>query len=343
MAPALLIAPLFLGVVIVHELGHVLAAAASGATVLGFGVARCWIVRRRHGIRIRWHAAMRGTAGMAFAVPTTRRDIARQMILFASGGPLANLVCAAIALPLAWPFGGYPQGAWQASGLSFGLLSLVIGVVNLLPTGKHHVSDGSMIAAWWRSDPSLESSRRMLAAYDASLRDVLASEMPPGEIEALESDAGIGVRFLGHYLALRAAQQRGDRAGFAALLERCREELSGIDAPTYAALRSTWALFLVEESFERACAGIRSAPDVDPSLLRRVPLSLRLRLDAANALAVGDLSRFDRLLGKARTEAHGEFDAAARRAEAALHDRLAELRAEHASRHAGSGNARRRS
>lgn len=50
--PLLLLAPTTVLVIVVHELGHVLAALAVGARVLGMGVWPLWFARRRRGLRI---------------------------------------------------------------------------------------------------------------------------------------------------------------------------------------------------------------------------------------------------------------------------------------------------
>lgn len=323
--PVLLIAPIAVLVVVVHELGHVLAALAVGARVLGMGVWPLWIARRRRGVRLHWGMSMRGTAGLALAIPSFQRDLPCQMIAFAAGGPLANLVAAALAF--AWWFAGPASPIVAASAFAFAVLSLATGIGNLLPFRAPHSSDGATILAWCRNGAELDSSRRVLATYDASLRGVLASEMVDKDIAAFESDDAIGLRFFGRYMALRAAQQRGDEADFGAVMQRCRADLDGVDPVTYAALRPLWCAFLIEEAFERACAGQVSRIDVEVGVLSRIARAVRLRLDAANALAGGEFDAFERLLRQAREETEGEYDASARRAEAALHQRLQTLRA----------------
>jgi hypothetical protein len=320
--PILLIVPLFVAVVVVHELGHLVAAAASGGTILGMGIGPLWIWRRRRGVRLAWRAALHGTSGLALAVPASHRGIPRQMIVFAAGGPLANMICAAIMLPLAWPRIGHPHGVWQAAGFAFAVQSLAVGILNLLPIGKSQSTDGSLIAAWWRGGAEMETSARALAMYDYSLRGMLASEMPVEAVASLESNKVVGVRFFGRYIALRAAQQLGDRTAFEAILGRCREEVTGMSPETYDSLRGIWAYFVLEEAFERACAGSPTVPEVDPSWLRRISPTSYLRLEAANALAMNDASLFESKVAKARAELDGEFDAATRRAEALLLDRL---------------------
>lgn len=320
--PVLLLAPILLLVVTVHEAGHLASAAAVGATILGVGVGPIWLWRRRRGIRLVWRAPVHGTSGIAFAVPSLQRDMAAQMLAFAAGGPAANLISAGLAIPYAWPRHEYPSQVWMATVLAFGIISLATGLINLLPVGRFHATDGSVIATWWRGGPELETSRRVLTIYGLSLRGVIASELLVEEIAALEADPQIGVRFFGRYIALRAAQQRGDFQRFEQIIESCREELATAEQPVYDSLRGLWAYFQLEQAFERACGGVPTEPEADDTLLRRIAPALRLRLGAANALAGNDIAAFARLSAAARVQADGEFDIATRRAEAMLLDRL---------------------
>jgi hypothetical protein len=321
-SPVLLAVPIFAAVVAVHEIGHVLAAMLAGARVLGLGIGPLWLGRRRRGVRLLWRLPMKGTAGIAFAVPSFDRDVTRQMIAFAAGGPLSNLACAAGVFIFAPLSHGHPVDAVHVAVVAFGVQSLAIGLINLLPVGNGHVTDGAIIAAWKKGGAPVEAVRSVLAMYDASLRGILASEIPAKDIAALAEAPEIGMRFFGRYLALRAAQQRGDRPAFDACIQLCRDELARADSTTYDALRAAWAWFQVEDAFERACAGMPTDPAIDPVVLRRIIPAVRLRLAAANALAMVDVAAFDRLLAASRVEAEGEFDAATRRAEAALRERL---------------------
>jgi len=319
---ALLVIPLLAAAVVVHEAGHLIAAAAMGMRVIGVSFGPLHIERRRRGIRLHWRAGRRGVAGMAFAVPDFSKGVRRQMLAYVSGGPLANLLTGAPCLVAAWPTSSHAFTAMHATVFAFGAISATMGIANLVPYRRAHSSDGWLLAAWWRGGDAVGSGLKQLRSFDQSLRGVLASEMPPEQIADMESDPTIGMRFSGSYLALRAAQQRGDREAFAAIMTRCAGELAGTDKATYTAMRPFWAYFQIEQSFENALSGDSFRHDIDPACLRTVLPYFRDRLAAAEALARRDESEFRKALARSERDAEGAFDAATRRAEAQLRDRM---------------------
>jgi hypothetical protein len=320
--PFLLFFPLLLAVVVLHEAGHLVGAACAGARILGASVGPLHVERRRRGVRIRWRSGRRGTAGAAIAIPDFSRPVRRQMLLYVAAGPLANLLAAAILVPLAWPVPQQAQTLAQAAGLAFGVLNAAIGIANLVPRRRFTASDGWLLVHWWRQDAEVEAARRVLQAVDQSLRGMPASDVPPDQLAWFESRGEIGMRFFGRYIALRAAQQRGDDEAFACVLARCEQELARVDAATYAQLRPTWACFQIEQAFERARRGQPGPSLVDAALLRAVQPYLRHRLAAAEAKARGDVAACLREIGKAERDLGGVLDAAARKAEFALLDGL---------------------
>ena len=318
----LLLIPLLAAAVLVHESGHLIAAASAGLRVLGVSLGPLHIERRRHGVRLHWRARRRGVAGMAFAVPDFSKDVRRQMLAYVAGGPLANLLVAAPCLLAAWPISGHAFTAPQAAIFAFGLLNATMGLANLVPYRHTHFSDGLLLERWWRGGDAVGSGLKQLRSFDQSLRGVLASEMPLEQIAEMESDPAIGMRFSGSYLALRAAQQRGDQHAFAAIMARCERELAGADKATYAAMRPFWAYFQIEQSFENALSGDSFRHDIDPACLRALLPYFRDRLAAAEALARRDEREFRNALARSERDAEGAFDAATRRAEAQLRDRM---------------------
>lgn len=323
---ALLLVPLWMAVVVLHEMGHLAAAAIAGARVFGFSVGPLWFERRRRGVRVHWRRIQRGVAGMALAVPDFSKDVRRQMLVFVVGGPLANLLAAAFCLTIAgFLFRDRLFTATVAAMFVFGLLNGVIGLLNLLPTGRGLRSDGLLLRLWWKGGVEASLQMQVLRMYDRSLNGELACELPPHEIEALESSEMIGVRFLGSYLSLRAAQQRDDLPRFNEIMVRGRAELKSLDASTYESLRFFWAFFEIEEAFENARAGEPSSLGIGADAIANVPKYFRYRLDAAQARSVGDERRWRRAMARARRDVQGAFDASARRAETALLDRIGDF------------------
>lgn len=316
---------LVLAGVAVHELGHLTGAAFAGAHILGASIGPLYFERRRRGVRIHWRRSPRGLAGMAFAVPDASRPIRRQMLVYVAAGPLANVLAAAICLTLVWDIPYRAQTWSQAACLAFGLLNAAMAVANLLPVRPTHASDGWQLARWWRSGEDVQKAERILHAMHQSLRGVIASEFPSEQRAWFESNAEIGMRFWGRYIALRAAQQRGDDRAFADVLERCEQELAGADRATHDALRELWAYFQIEQAFEHACGADVGEPQIDPVLLRKAQPYFRHRLAAAQARARGDEAACRREIAKALRDVDGVYDAATRRAEPVLLERVRAL------------------
>jgi hypothetical protein len=313
---------LVLAGVALHELGHLTGAAFAGAHILGASIGPLYFERRRRGVRIQWRRSPRGLAGMAFAVPDTSKPIRRQMLAYVAAGPLANVLAAAICVTLVWGIPYQAQTWGQAAYLAFGLLNAAMAVANLLPVRNAHASDGWQLARWWRSGEDVQKAERVLYAMNQSLRGVIASEFPSEQLAWFESNTEIGMRFWGRYIALRAAQQRGDDRAFAGMLERCEQELADADRATHDALRELWAYFQIEQAFEHACGADIGAPQIDPLLLGKMQPYFRHRLAAAQARARGDEATCRREIAKALRDVDGVYDAATRRAEPVLLERV---------------------
>jgi len=264
------------------------------------------------------------------AVPDCSRSVRRQMLWIFSGGPLANALTAALCLALSWPdlwvrnpaflLRTEPGRLW----LAFGLLNGTLALVNLIPVRFFLPNDGLQILFWWRNAPETQAYRRVMQACDQSLNGVTAAELPQEQIDWFETCPDINMRFFGRYLGLRAAQQRGDATAFASVLARCEGELENLDAKERKALQQIWTVFRVEQAFERACMGEIEPLPATRDLLRNLPPYLRYRLEAAQAWARGDVAGCRRAIEKAERDLRGEFDAAARKAEPVLLDRLRE-------------------
>ena len=127
---------------ILHEAGHGLAAMARGMQLVAFGIGPLRLERGSQGRwRLRNGGGVRGMGGFAAAFPRAGREPTRfDEAVVLAGGPLANLVTAALCLWLAAGLGEVPRAAEVATG--FGLSALVLGVLNLVP----------ITSAGWRSD-----------------------------------------------------------------------------------------------------------------------------------------------------------------------------------------------
>jgi hypothetical protein len=319
---ALLVFPLSIAAVVVHELGHLLAAACAGCTVLGLSVGPLRVERRRFGMRFFWNRGRSRTAGLALAVPDFSKDVRRQVLIFTVGGPVTNLIVAMLLLPISWPVQGRLFNIQLASLFVFGSINFLMGLANLIPYKVIYVSDGLRLLEWWKNSQAAQRELKVLRMYARSLRGEFASDVPLHEIAELESDDTIGIRFFGSYIALRAAQERADTEAFCAVLERCRAILPTLDAITYASIRPIWSFCLIEEEFERICAGEHARLDIEPDILKVLPRFIRYRWEAARAWAEADAGRWSKSMKNAKREIDGLFDAAVRREEYELLKRI---------------------
>ncbi|MDR7192082.1 site-2 protease family protein [Luteimonas terrae] len=128
--------------IVVHEAGHALAGLLRGMHAIAFGVGplRC---ERGGDDRWRWRngGGIRGVGGFAALVPRGTRGLSRvDQMMFLIGGPLANLLTAAVLAALvAW----LPMPAWLTgtlAGVALGAAALGLG--NLIP----------LQVQGWRSD-----------------------------------------------------------------------------------------------------------------------------------------------------------------------------------------------
>ncbi|WP_310147661.1 site-2 protease family protein [Luteimonas sp. 3794] len=128
--------------IVVHEAGHALAGLSRGMHAIAFGVGPLrW--ERGGDDHWRWRngGGIRGVGGFAALVPRGTRGLSRfDQMIFLCGGPLANLLTAAVLAALvAW----LPMPAWLTGtliGVALGAATLGLG--NLIPL---HVQG-------WRTD-----------------------------------------------------------------------------------------------------------------------------------------------------------------------------------------------
>ncbi len=87
---------MFYTAVIIHEAGHLLAALAVGFRILLFAVGRRRVLRTRNGFQVRGIRRSLKMLGAVIALPASDIFSRRRMVLFISGGSLANLLTASL-------------------------------------------------------------------------------------------------------------------------------------------------------------------------------------------------------------------------------------------------------
>ncbi|MEE9100010.1 site-2 protease family protein [Pseudomonas nitroreducens] len=285
--------------VVVHELGHLLAARWAGMTVLRMRVGRLDVRLLRKGWKLgfapRTQKRLQGFV-MAFADP--RAAWRRQHMGFVAGGPLANLILAVLAGAL---------GAWLAPGAAHGMLlafaacNACIGVANLLPVErKPQVSDGLWLLRWWRgldvAHPKLAFARLMGAACAG----LCADQADPADLQLLEAQ-GQPMSLLALYIRLRGLLVQGRWEEAAALDAMFQAQRSALPEAMLRPLYDLLRLMETELAFARAMAS-RSAvglfDELLPSRLQREYTSTWARCLALRAVLAGDDGELRRQLAR---------------------------------------------
>ncbi len=221
----LLFIPVFILVIVVHELGHLVAGRIVGFhfSSLQIGPFSLQVEHGRLGMRVRRGTPFVGYAGMQ--VEGVRR-LRRRLLLFIVAGPGANLLSVPVTVFLVnYALPGMGRSWVSIPASQFAVFSLILGLVSLLPIGAN--SDGGRISMLLSS---FDSARRWMtiAALDGQrLKGVRpkywkgswlksASWLRDGSLDELT----------GKWLAYIAASDRKDVLEAASDLERCLELVS---------------------------------------------------------------------------------------------------------------------
>jgi hypothetical protein len=145
-------------VILVHELGHVLAARLCGWRFLLLLVGPLRVVRGGRGLAWSFNRAWPTWGGLAASLPREGADVTREMLAVVLGGPLASLALAGTGLLLSRSDG--PLAPW---GLLVGVTSLLIAAATMLPMSSGGFqSDGAQALALVRGgDAPARRARRM--------------------------------------------------------------------------------------------------------------------------------------------------------------------------------------
>jgi hypothetical protein len=144
----LLLAPVLVGVMLIHEGGHLLAGIAvkMKATAAGFGPLICWNHFGKWKFQFR-AAGQKSFLAFVLMVPTEVADFRWRKVIQVAGGPAANIITgiAAFAASLA-----APHAVWMDRWLllsTFANASLAVGLANLVPfaIGDCGYSDGAKL------------------------------------------------------------------------------------------------------------------------------------------------------------------------------------------------------
>ena len=139
--------------IIIHEAGHALAGLARGMRLLATGIGPLRLERGSGGWRLRRGGGMNGIGGFAAVVPDGERGLSRtDQVLVLVGGPLANLVTAALCLAAALLWTPAPWVAGLLAGSA--AAALLLALANLFPFhSQGWRSDGQGMLDLLRNSP----------------------------------------------------------------------------------------------------------------------------------------------------------------------------------------------
>ena len=199
--------------IVLHEAGHAVAGLSRGMHAIAFGVGPFRFERRGE----RWHwrrgGGIRGIGGFAALLPRGERGLSRgDQAVFLFGGPLANLVTAALLLACAnW----LPMPVQLAVAcLGSALCAVLVGLVNLLPVHfSGWRSDGRVLLDLLRRTPDAALHLQINQVMALSLAGVRPRDWPDATLPAPSASiASSGLALSGQMLRLSRAIDRRDAA-----------------------------------------------------------------------------------------------------------------------------------
>jgi Zn-dependent protease len=156
---------------VLHEAGHAL-------TGMALGMKLCAFIVGPFQFRIiegRWNFAFRPTQLLAFSgaaglVPIDPNESRWNEVAVIAAGPFVNLLTGIVAAALAWSVAGTPWGfLWEYFAL-FATISLVAGIVNLIPLRPEGLySDGARILQIFRGGPLFDYQHAARIAQSGSV------------------------------------------------------------------------------------------------------------------------------------------------------------------------------
>jgi hypothetical protein len=210
--------------VTIHEFGHLTAGWLVGFhfSHISVGPLSIKIQYGRLKVQIRRGLGALGYAGMHIE---TVKGVRRSLLLYTAAGPAANLISGVLAALLVNSAFPSLRTTWVAPfATGFSVLSLLIGLMSLVPYGKTVRSDGARI---WMLLNSPDRTRRWITAAalaSQQRRGVLPRNWKRTWLKAVCSvrDASVD-EISGNVLAYIAASDVDDAPTAATHLERCLE------------------------------------------------------------------------------------------------------------------------
>jgi len=309
---------LYLQALVVHELGHYVAARLCGMTVWQCNVAGLEFKAQRRGWRVRRSGLGRlKIGGYVLAFPTLDRPMRPQILGMTVGGPAANLIIALACGLIGWALLFRP-----AAGLWFAMAAInaSFGLINLVPHQGVMASDGLKLLTWLRgvdeNAPSLAHTRLI----SRSIAGQTADELPESDLAAMEQ-LPVPMSLAALWYRLKADQNRGDWAQAITRGEQLKILSQTLTPAQITAFAETLATIRTELAFSQAMLSQDGSALTDDLLSPRAAWSapwLQLRCHALSSALQGDRSSCEELLDISRRKAEKSIDRALPRSEALL-------------------------
>lgn len=220
-----------------HEAGHAIGGLLFGHRALAFGVGPLRLERQGERWRLRWAGSIRGVGGFALLFPREGEGTRAERTAYLLGGPLANLLAAALAWPFAQPEPGAGSGWSESIAWMVFVTGLLVGLSNLVPflTGGWS-SDGRQLWKLWQGADEARAMAVLNRLGGLSMAGIRPRDWPQ------DGAVGIDLATLPH--------------GIGEAFARCRL-VQALDARNYSDPAAIDAAVALARDFWRGPEGIR--------------------------------------------------------------------------------------
>jgi len=201
---------IILGMLLVHELGHVLGGKLVGFRFLLLIVGPLKVTSGQNGLRFELNRNLAMAGGLAACMPDNTHNLNRRLMVMVAGGPLASLLLGLSGVVISQAVSN--QSPWDFLSLLLGLGSLAIALVTLIPvTTSGYMTDGSQIRSLLRNDATARQKALILTLQGESLSGVLPRNWDRSLLtEALAGEGEPNSQAIAQMMAYYAALDRGE-------------------------------------------------------------------------------------------------------------------------------------
>jgi Peptidase family M50 len=185
----LAIVPIIYGVIVAHELGHLIGGKLAGMQLQMFAAGPVLITRSRDGMQLELNRHWQMWGGMVALTPNGRANVGRQLICVIAGGPLMSLL-----LGISLVFGAMmlPAGTAKFLMILGGITSCVIGAATLIPnTAASFPSDGRQILDLLRGGTLATQHQAMMRIIAADNAGTRPSDWSANDLHDLQQCDGV--------------------------------------------------------------------------------------------------------------------------------------------------------